>query len=619
MKILFKYPTKGRPEWFKSTLEKYYQLLSGENECRFIISMDTDDMTMNNGQIWNYLNDKPNLTYFYGSHANKVQACNDNMDYDFDILVLVSDDMIPQAKGFDKIISDDMKNYFPGLDGALHYPDGRVGSALMTQLIMGINLYRKLGYIYYPAYHSQWCDNEAMEVAQKLNKYIFIDNLIVVHEWKRNGTDEVYNVSDGQYINDKKIYEWRKERGFPYTFSQRDEDTVIRKHFENVFDGNFLDIGAGDGFTFSNTKILYDNGWSGVYIEPSPSLFPVLKELSNPDRVKLIKKALSDKSGQIGMYHAPKDFVSTTVESHRKKWQSAVNFEHISVDTITWAEIEAMGKFDFINLDIEGNSVDMLLKMPESMLNRVKMLCVEYDDKKDLVKHYLNRYKLRPVYESAENLIFVKSGESVKPEIIQVSGHSIYDITKYDGNGYILDIGSRNYGFTNYFASKGFNCVCVEPDDDVKFSEHEKVTLIRAAVVGPDRAGQEDTLIKWSTGEGNHLKSLPGDVPSGSKQQTVKCISIDSIKPKIVWDIVKLDCEGAEYEILLSWPGPIAKQITVEYHDIYRKEEDAKRLHEKINNHLLKWYRIVKFEPTTLGGCNRLNYWDSLYVLKNEF
>ena len=33
------------------------------------------------------------------------------------------------------------------------------------------------------------------------------------------------------------------------------------------------------------------------------------------------------------------------------------------------------------------------------------------------------------------------------------------------------------------------------------------------------------------------------------------------------WDVVKLDCEGAEYDVLLDWPGPIAEQITVEFHE----------------------------------------------------
>ena len=53
-------------------------------------------------------------------------------------------------------------------------------------------------------------------------------------------------------------------------YTQRDEEPFILKHFELMKSpGRFLDIGAFNGETFSTTRQLALNGWSGVCVEPS--------------------------------------------------------------------------------------------------------------------------------------------------------------------------------------------------------------------------------------------------------------------------------------------------------------------------------------------------------------
>ena len=144
MKFLFKYPTFGRPEWFKKTLEKYYSMLSGNHEYEFIISLNSNDATMNNLNMKVFMDSKLNLSYHYGNHKSKIDACNANLEgRNFDILFLISDDMMPIVKGFDNIIAEDMINRFPAIDGALHYPDGynnTESQSAITLTIMGKKL-----------------------------------------------------------------------------------------------------------------------------------------------------------------------------------------------------------------------------------------------------------------------------------------------------------------------------------------------------------------------------------------------------------------------------------------------------------------------------------------------
>ena len=79
------------------------------------------------------------------------------------------------------------------------------------------------------------------------------------------------------------------------------------------------------------------------------------------------------------------------------------------------------------------------------------------------------------------------------------------------------------------------------------------------------------------------------------------------------WDIVKMNCEGAEYEILSAWPGPISRQIVVSYHEHYRPRGDA--YIGGVRAHLSKWYAVVRHEKDARYYAGP-NYWDDVYVLK---
>lgn len=214
MTILFKYASRGRSKWFKETLCRWQSMLSGKHDCRFVISLDNDDQTMNNDQVKFWLNHRK-IEYHFGDHKTKIEAINADMQgQDFDILVVVSDDMWPEVFGFDDIIATDMQEKFPDLDGALHYNDGLYGKdKAITLSIMGKKLYDILGYIYYPEYKSMWCDNEFTDVVRMMSKYAYVPRVIVKHEWKKYGVDRLYARNNNQewWEHDKELYLKRKE------------------------------------------------------------------------------------------------------------------------------------------------------------------------------------------------------------------------------------------------------------------------------------------------------------------------------------------------------------------------------------------------------------------------
>lgn len=220
LKLLVKFPTRQRPERFFNTLDRYYKYLSGKHPVQFVISCDEDDGSMNNAAVRTRLQTYPGLICYFGKSRSKVEAINRDMDKhgDYDILLLASDDMIPEEQEYDDIIVNAFREYFPDLDGVLWFNDGYVGRNLNTLSILGKKYYDRFGYIYHPDYTSLYCDNEFMEVAAKLNRQVYIDRVIIKHDhfyWNKGVVrDALYNRNESYYRIDRKVYQSRKARDF---------------------------------------------------------------------------------------------------------------------------------------------------------------------------------------------------------------------------------------------------------------------------------------------------------------------------------------------------------------------------------------------------------------------
>jgi hypothetical protein len=218
MRLLIKFPTRGRKEKFFSVLDEYYSHLSDLDSTTFLISLDKDDTQMNNTEVVNKLKSYKNLKYFYGSSKNKVDAVNRDINKvnDWDIVLLASDDMIPQVEGYDEVIRNEMLKSFSDLDGILWFNDGN-RKDLNTLCILGKKYYKRFNYIYNPEYKSTWCDNEFTEVGNILKKQKFIDQIIIKHEhpdWGFGSRDDIHRLNLENENYDKSVYFKNKVMNF---------------------------------------------------------------------------------------------------------------------------------------------------------------------------------------------------------------------------------------------------------------------------------------------------------------------------------------------------------------------------------------------------------------------
>lgn len=211
MNVLVKFPTRSRPGKFTEIYTAACKLLSGEHDVRWLVAIDDDDESMQSHPM--RTNPPAGVEFISGPRTSKIGACNVGLPgrWNWDVLVLISDDMIPIVKNWDAIICADLVHSFYDLDGALWYNDGFVGEKLDTLPIMGRPYYDRFGYVYEPGYISTWCDNEFTDVGVLLGRLPYCPTCLFRHEhpantggtqdslYLENGGMDLWNVDHARY------------------------------------------------------------------------------------------------------------------------------------------------------------------------------------------------------------------------------------------------------------------------------------------------------------------------------------------------------------------------------------------------------------------------------------
>ena len=218
--ILIKFPSRSRPEKLVSMFREYISKANNSSDIKVLFSLDHDDSTVTPELCSTLKSIHSRVDIRIGTSTSKINAVNRDMEHagDYDILLLASDDMKPVEQGYDDIIRTQMKTHAPNLDGVLWFNDGFQGRNLNTLCILGKPYYDRFGYIYHPSYKSFFCDNEFMEVADRLQKQFYFHQMIIQHlhpDVIHSGMDELYRKNSDHFQQDQNLYHERKRNNFP--------------------------------------------------------------------------------------------------------------------------------------------------------------------------------------------------------------------------------------------------------------------------------------------------------------------------------------------------------------------------------------------------------------------
>lgn len=195
-------------------------------------------------------------------------------------------------------------------------------------------------------------------------------------------------------------------------YSQNDEEKYITEYFNGHPPGKFIDIGAFHVTMFSNTRKLYELGWGGVLVEPSPTNYKAIADhYAGDSRITVLNYAIGSANGEIDFYESAGDAVSTSDEGHMTKWGNAgVKFNKIRVIQMNVEDFmnEHCKGVDFLSVDTESTNMALFRQIPEFVFKQIKMFCIEHDQNHAEIERKLGRYGFSLLCLNAENVILAK-------------------------------------------------------------------------------------------------------------------------------------------------------------------------------------------------------------------
>lgn len=146
------------------------------------------------------------------------------------------------------------------------------------------------------------------------------------------------------------------------SYAQNFEDVILWRVFKDVKDGFYVDVGANDPVADSVTNLFYENGWSGVNIEPNRQFFAKL-QAERPRDINIFAAA-TNFNGEISFFEFDDTGLSTTEESlsldHDKRGYKSLQ---VRVEALTLATIfqrHVSGDVHFLKIDVEGGTRSVL-------------------------------------------------------------------------------------------------------------------------------------------------------------------------------------------------------------------------------------------------------------------
>ena len=197
-------------------------------------------------------------------------------------------------------------------------------------------------------------------------------------------------------------------------YSQNNEQDIILQYFGSR-KGFFLDIGANDGITLSNTYALQLQLWSGVLVEPSEEAF---NRIITYPSVHKYNVAIGTEDGhctfhEMGNHLNAGDvsLLSTIKKTELKRWPG-VEFKERMTEVWTYKTFLKHSRykfFDFISIDAEGVDYEILEQID---LRYTDMVCIEHNSNPDLfqlIKEYCNKAGLtKKLLNNLENVIWAR-------------------------------------------------------------------------------------------------------------------------------------------------------------------------------------------------------------------
>lgn len=203
----------------------------------------------------------------------------------------------------------------------------------------------------------------------------------------------------------------------PYHSQYRQDQTIDRLLSKS--DGLFVEIGAYDGRTYSNTYYFEtERNWSGICIEPVPELF---QKVQKNRSCITVQGCISDTEGYKAFCrcHGRTEMLSGLVdfydEQHRQRIETEIaehggSWEEFDVKCYTLGELldkHDMSTVDYCSIDTEGGELEILGTIDFDRYN-IRALSIEDNYEDQRIIRFMTGKGYSVLCRNSCDLIFVR-------------------------------------------------------------------------------------------------------------------------------------------------------------------------------------------------------------------
>jgi FkbM family methyltransferase len=193
-------------------------------------------------------------------------------------------------------------------------------------------------------------------------------------------------------------------------YSQLKQDKFLNEVIFNKKKGGFfLDIGAHDGVTLSNTYFFEKfKDWEGICIEPNPAVYAKL--ISNRN-CKTLNVCIGNKTNKVkftqikGYAEMLSGITANYDERHLRRINESIEKmggekTEIDIDMIGISDLRELDEIliDFISIDTEGNEFDIIASID---FNKLKIISLVVEN--NYGDNRINNYLINCGFDSLEN------------------------------------------------------------------------------------------------------------------------------------------------------------------------------------------------------------------------
>ena len=197
-------------------------------------------------------------------------------------------------------------------------------------------------------------------------------------------------------------------------FSQGNEEEVLNKLFFNKKEGFYIDIGCHHPKRFSNTAMLYKNGWSGINIDADSSNLRLFNFFRKRD-INL-NYFISSEEKEIDYHIFNENALNGNIKKEKIKTLQDTGYElkkikkvqSITLNKILETYKEKFNMIDLLDIDVEGHDFEVLKSIDLDRF-KVNTILIEVGNNESEIDVYLEKHNYKSYILVDRNKFYIKN------------------------------------------------------------------------------------------------------------------------------------------------------------------------------------------------------------------